>query len=495
MTLRLANSKNQEIQYDKLESRHLRVLYELTRSLMAVQDAANVLERVLEQLIEETGAEVGAFIFYDEGRNRFIPQIIRSKHPTESVQFSQTIFRKVLDSKEAVLSFDVQSDDEYRESRSVVMHDIHAVLAFPLIVEGRVYGIMYFDSRKNRQRFNEAARQLLSFFAPIASLTLEHVLRKNAIEKENVLLKNKIEQAAGIPHLIGETPLMKRLFHLMKKVAASDVSVLITGENGTGKDLVARAIHELSPRKNKPFIAQYIGNIPSTILESELFGYKKGAFTGAHTDKIGLFEAVNGGTLFLDEIAELPTELQTKLLRVLQNKEIIRLGENFVRHIDVRIIAATNQNLVELVKEGKFREDLYYRINVIHIEVPPLRERKEDIPLLVEHFLKRENLDRDVRVTSAAMKKLMGYNWPGNVRQLENIIKRALIFCEGDVIDVGDIQFDDLDVPQFQGTLEDFKNMLIIQRLKEFNGNKTKAAKSLGISLRTLQQKVKELGL
>ncbi|NOX37599.1 MAG: sigma-54-dependent Fis family transcriptional regulator [Calditrichaeota bacterium] len=495
MTLKLTNTEEMDIQYDKLEPRHLRVIYELTRSLITVQDAANVLEHVLEQLIEETGAEVGAFIYYDETENRFTPQIIRSKHRDESIQFSQTIFRKVLESKEAVLSFDVQNDAEYRGSSSVVMHDIHAVLAFPLIVENRVYGIMYFDSRKNRQRFNEAARQLLSFFAPIASLTLEHVLRKNAIEKENLLLKNKIEQTAGIPNLIGETPVMKRLFHLIKKVAASDVSVLITGENGTGKDLVARAIHELSPRRNKPFIAQYIGNIPSTILESELFGYKKGAFTGAHTDKIGLFEAVNGGTLFLDEIAELPTELQTKLLRVLQNKEIIRLGENFVRKIDVRIIAATNQNLVELVKSGKFREDLYYRINVINIEVPPLRERKEDIPLLVKHFLERENLEKPIRITSAAMKKLMSYNWPGNVRQLENIIKRALIFCDGEVIDANDIQFDELDVPQFEGTLEEFKNMLIIQRLKEFNGNKTKAAKSLGISLRTLQQKVKELGL
>ncbi len=484
-----------DIQYDQLTPQNLKVIHELTYALTQVGDEGNALTRILDRLIEETGAEVGAFIYYDEQQNSFVPRIIRGGKQHQPLNFSQSIFRKVLETRDAVLSFDVQSGQELMVTQSIITNEIHAVLAFPLIVEGRLYGIMYFDSRRNRQRFNESARQLLSFFAPIASLTLEHILKKQEVENKNVLLQRQVDSSAGIPDIIGETPVMKRLFQLIRKVARTDASVLLTGENGTGKDLVARAIHELSPRKNKPFIAQYIGNIPSTILDSELFGYKKGAFTGATSDRVGLFEAVNGGTLFLDEISELPPELQTKLLRVLQNKEIIRLGENLVRKIDVRIIAATNQNLVELVRNGKFREDLYYRLNVITIHLPPLRERKEDIPLLVEYFLNREAGERTVTITKAAIRKLMNYNWPGNVRQLENIIRRALILAEGEVIDADDIQLDEMDVPKFEGTLEEFKNQLIIQRLKEFNGNKTRAAKSLGISLRTLQQKAKELGL
>ncbi len=487
--------KVMDIQYDQLTPQNLQVIHELTYALTKVGDEENALTRILDRLIEETGAEVGAFIYYDEQQDSFVPRIIRGGEQQQPPNFSQTIFRKVLETRDAVLSFDVQSGQELMVSQSIITNEIHAVLAFPLIVEGRLYGIMYFDSRRNRQRFNESARQLLSFFAPIASLTLEHILKKREVENKNVILQRQVDSSTGIPDIIGETPVMKRLFQLIRKVARTDASVLLTGENGTGKDLVARAIHELSPRKNKPFIAQYIGNIPSTILDSELFGYKKGAFTGATSDRVGLFEAVNGGTLFLDEISELPPELQTKLLRVLQNKEIIRLGENLVRKIDVRIIAATNQNLVELVRNGKFREDLYYRLNVITIHLPPLRDRKEDIPLLVDYFLKREAGDREVTITKAAMRKLMNYNWPGNVRQLENIIRRALILAEGDVIDAEDIQLDEMDVPKFEGTLEEFKNQLIIQRLKEFNGNKTRAAKSLGISLRTLQQKAKELGL
>jgi transcriptional regulator with PAS, ATPase and Fis domain len=225
-----------------------------------------------------------------------------------------------------------------------------------------------------------------------------------------------------------------------------------------------------------------------------LFGYKKGAFTGADADKTGLFEAVNNGTLFLDEIGDLSPELQTKLLRVLQNKEIKRLGENIVRKVDVRIIAATNHNLPELVKEGTFREDLYYRLNVITIHIPPLRERKSDIPHLVKHFLAAENVTTPKKIDKSALNKLINYSWPGNVRQLENMIKRVSILSNSERIKSEDIQFEDAD-SDFKGTLEDYKNMLIKQRLEEFGGNRTLAAKSLGISLRSLQEKVKLLGL
>ncbi len=485
-----------DLHFDEINAEQLEIIYRITKSLADMNDEENILDRILEELMRETKAEVGAFIYYDPESDKFEPRTVKTTNQSQvhPVRFSQTIFRKVLETREAVLSYDVQTEKDYQHTESLMISNIHALLAFPLIVEDRVYGIMYFDSRTNRQGFNESARQLLSFFAPIASLTLEQILRKKRIESENILLKKQIEQNIRIPTMIGESPPMRKLYQMIAKVAKTDVPVIIVGENGTGKDLVARAIHDLSPRKDKPFIAQYIGNIPSTIVESELFGYKKGAFTGADRDKIGLFEAVSGGTLFLDEIGDLVPELQTKLLRVLQNGEIKRLGENIVRKVNVRILTATNRDLIELVKSGKFREDLYYRLNVITIRVPPLRERKSDIPLLAEYFLQKENAGRNIRISRAAMKKLMEYSWPGNVRQLENIIKRASILASNEVIEPEDIQFDDLD-SDFKGTLEEYTNKLILKRLEECNGNKSQAARSLGISLRSLQMKVKKMGL
>ena len=494
-------SNNTKINYDQLRSEHLRIIYDLAQQMARVGDEEKILAIVLDQLMKETGAEVGAFITYDPERDRFEPRTIKTdgQLSKEKVHFSQTVFRQVKESKEAILSFDTRADQQYSKTQSVIINQIHAILAFPLIIKDEVYGILYFDSRRNRQSFNEASRPFLSFFSVVASLALEQVLRKKQIESENVLLQSQLDQQLPIPTLVGKSEPMQQLFRLIRKVARSDASVIITGENGTGKDLVARAIHDLSPRRDKPYIAQYIGNIPPTILESELFGYKKGAFTGAHRDKIGLFEAVNGGSLFLDEIGDLPLDLQTKLLRVLQNKEIKRLGENTVRPVDVRIIAATNRDLKKLVRDGKFREDFYYRLNVINIHVPPLRERRDDIPLLAEHFLKKSHADQELKISKEALKKLMSYHYPGNVRQLENIINRAVILSENNVIDEDAIQFDDvaptIDSQLLMGTMEELKNQIIRQRIEHFNGNKSQAARSLNISLRSLQQKAKELGL
>jgi Nif-specific regulatory protein len=490
-----------DLTYDKLQPSQLYAINTMTRQMASIADEENILEIILNELMKETGAEVGAFIYYDKTYNRFDRRTIKTSDNQDpsKIEFSQTIFRKVLESKEAVLSFDTLADENYSKKRSVILNKIHAILAFPLIIKNEVYGILYFDSRKNRQSFNESSRQFLSFFAPIASLTLEQALNKKYVESENILLKNQLEQDVKIPAIIGESSAMQRLFILIAKVAKSDASVIISGENGTGKDLAANAIHDLSNRKDKPYIAQYIGNIPSTILESELFGYKKGAFTGADSDKIGLFEAVEGGTLFFDEIGDLNPELQAKLLRVLQNKEIKRLGENIIRKVNVRILAATNKDLAAMVREGTFRQDLYFRLNVINIVVPPLRERKSDIPLLIDHFLKKADVPSELRLSKSALNKLMNYSWPGNVRQLENILNRALILITNLIIEEENIQFDDIDSEKldeyFSGTMEDMKNLLISQRIKAFSGNKTKAADSLKISLRSLQAKAKELGI
>ena len=269
---------------------------------------------------------------------------------------------------------------------------------------------------------------------------------------------------------------------------------MLLGESGTGKELIAKAIHNISSRKELPYLAQFCGSIPDTLLESELFGYKRGAFTGAHTDKKGLFEVAHNGTFFLDEIADISVALQAKLLRVLQNKEIIRLGDTQVIKVDVRVITATNKDLKQLSKEGKFREDLFYRLNVFPIKIPPLRERKGDIPLLVEHFLKKFS-NKEIHIDVKALKMLENYSWPGNVRQLENVIQRALILCESYKLMPEHIVIEeDPDDENFAGTLKDFERMILKKRLIEYEGNRTLAAKSLGVSVRWVQLKIKELG-
>ncbi len=483
------------LSYSKIRNDHLQAIFKMTKSMASMDDETDILNMILSELMGQTGAEVGAFVYYNRAEDKFETRNVVSGDPKNSgkISFSQTVFRKVLDSKEALLLFDTNNDDSIKSRDSIIINDIHAILAFPLMIMNQVYGVMYFDSRKNRQHFNETSRQLLSFFAPIASLTLEQVLSRRDVRNENIILKSRLDQEAGIPSMIGETAVMEQMCKLIRKVAPSDVSVVITGENGTGKELVALAIHDLSSRKDKPYLAQYVGNIPAGILESELFGYKKGAFTGADQDKPGLFEAVSGGTLFLDEIGDLSMELQTKLLRVLQNNEIKRLGENVVRKVDVRIIAATHQDLSLMVRQGKFREDLYYRLSVININVPVLRERIDDIPLLVKHFLEKHGPGNQIKISKTAIQKLMDYQWPGNVRQLENAVKRAIVLIQNDSIGPDDFEFNCVESEPFMGTLDEYKNKLIIERLRQFKGNKTRAAKSLGISLRYLQLKFKEL--
>jgi len=286
---------------------------------------------------------------------------------------------------------------------------------------------------------------------------------------------------------------MRKLASLIHKVAQSDATVLLLGESGTGKELVAAAVHQLSPRKERPFLAQFCGSIPETLLESELFGYKKGAFTGAHADKKGLFEAAQGGTFFLDEIADVALGLQAKLLRVLQNREIIRLGDTQPRKVDVHIIAATNKDLKQLTKEGAFREDLFYRLNVFPITLPPLRTRKGDVALLARHFISKY-ATRTVSLTPAALKKMNGYAWPGNVRQLENVIRRSLILCEGDRLLPEHLELeDDEGDPIRSGTLEEITRAILLRRLEEFEGNRTLTANSLSVSVRWVQLKLKEL--
>ncbi len=340
-------------------------------------------------------------------------------------------------------------------------------------------------------------------------IVLERALEFQRLRKENRQFKREVQRQFGLQNLIGHSDAMRRILELIEKVADSDSTVLIYGESGTGKELVARAIHYRSDRMDKPLVPINCAAIPSDLLESELFGYEKGAFTGAHRTKIGRFEYANGGTLFLDEIGEMSPQLQVKLLRVLQEKSFERLGGVRPIQVDVRIIAATNRDLEKAIEEGKFREDLYYRLSVIPIHIPPLRERKEDIPLLVEHFLEKFNTEKGRSVSGVspkAMERLMEYSWPGNVRELENLIERLVVLKRTGTIEVEDlpdkIKFGPARDPlgaivlpeegiRLEETIHRLERELILQALRRTRGVKKEAAELLGMKRTTLIQKMK----
>ena len=346
-----------------------------------------------------------------------------------------------------------------------------------------------------------ASDYLLKPFKPDQlSLTLEKVAQQKRLTAQYNYVKGCLEKITRFDNIIGQAESMRQVFRLIPEVAASDASVLITGETGTGKELVAKALHAKSQRSDRPFITINCGAMPDSLLESELFGHQKGAFTGALHARKGFLEVVSGGTLFLDEIGDISSKMQMDLLRVLEDKTITRLGSSESRKVDFRLISATRRNLEEETRKGAYREDFYYRINVIHIHVPPLRDRKEDIPLLVEHFLQKysqETAKRVDRVSSPTMNLIKGYDWPGNVRELENAIERAVVLSSSRTLTTEDFAFLQPTVGSNRKprTLEELERVHIIDILKENEWNVSKSAQILGINRVTLHKKIKRLGL
>jgi two-component system response regulator AtoC len=334
-----------------------------------------------------------------------------------------------------------------------------------------------------------------------AELLIERLVEHQGLLEENISLHQRLEERYRFENIIAKSPKMQQVIEVIKVVAKSNATVLITGESGTGKELVARAIHSQSYRKDKPFIAVSCAALPESLLESELFGHEKGAFTGAHVQRRGKFEIANRGTLFLDEIGEMSANIQVHLLRVLEEKEFTRVGGNELIKVDVRVISATNKDMKKAVASGQFREDLYYRLNVVTIELPPLRERKEDVPLLAQHFLKKFAVENQKEITGfspEASDFLLKYDWPGNVRELENAIERAVILVKNSYIDAADMPQENLQLVQSAPvgkSLEEVEKEHILNILKESGGNYSKAARILGISRITLYNKAKAYGL
>ena len=337
-------------------------------------------------------------------------------------------------------------------------------------------------------------------------LVLQRALASRRIEAENVNLREQLDKKFGLENIVGTSPAIAQVYEIVQQVAPTRATVLISGETGTGKELIAHAIHNLSPRKNAPFIAVHAAALSPTLLESEMFGHEKGAFTGAVERRSGRFELADGGTLFLDEVSEIDPAIQVKLLRVLEERAFERVGGVKTLNVDVRLIAATNRDLKKLVSEGKFRDDLFYRLSVVTIVLPPLRERREDIPLLVNKFLKQSATEnnKDVReITQEAVNVLMAYDWPGNVRELRNTIEQMVVLARSERLTLRDVpaairggaDLTKISVVRTGMTVEEAERQLIVQALKEMRGNRTRAAQKIGMSRRTLHRKLKKYGL
>ena len=340
-------------------------------------------------------------------------------------------------------------------------------------------------------------------------LTVEKALRYGAALAENRRLRRIIHEDFRLENVVGNSEKMRQVFQLVERVARTDATVLIEGESGTGKELIAKGIHFAGARRDKPFVALNCAAIPESLIEAELFGYKKGAFTGATEESKGKFEEASGGTLFLDEISTMSPALQTRLLRVLQEQEITRLGENAPRRIDARIIAATNENLIELIKQNEFREDLYYRLAVVPVKLPALRERREDIPLLIEHFLKKSAARHDIKplkIEREVFQKLHDYAWMGNVRELENVVERMIVLSNGETLSLNDVPeniknsksiADNLwfSLPNEPINLESVENEILRQALNRFGGNQSQTARYLGITRSALIYRMQKYDL
>ncbi len=337
-------------------------------------------------------------------------------------------------------------------------------------------------------------------------LVVERTLARQELksEAENLRRQLRARDKEGLEGLLGASPAMQRVYQMVRQVAAARATVLITGESGTGKGEVARALHSLSPRKDAPFVSLHCAALAESLLESELFGHEKGAFTGADKRRIGRFEQADGGTLFLDEIGEIPPATQIKLLRVLQERSFERVGGNETIKVDVRVVAATNKNLPEEVRERRFREDLYYRLNVVHIDMPPLRQRGNDVVLLAEHFLRRFARENNRRIDGfgdTARGKLVAHRWPGNVRELENAVERAVVFTEGEMVEAEALPFDAAPAtieggPRIPGaTMAELEKHAILATLEAVGGSTSRAADMLDISARTIQYRLHEYGV
>ena len=482
-------------------ARDLNVLLRLSEEINAIRRSDVLQEKLLERIFDIVPAEEGTIRLCDEKQRSFVSSVSRQRVSGGDVRTpSETITRRVLDRGVAVLSNDVLSEDD--PSESLIVNRIHSVLCVPLTLFEKRIGVIYLDTRNGSTPFDARHLELLTAIASIAAMALEHVRYLEWLENENTRLDLQITAHYG---LIGDGAKMREVKRMISRAARAGSTVLITGESGTGKEMVAWAIHRQSQRADHRFVAVNCGAIPRELVESELFGHKKGSFSGADKDRKGHFEEASGGTIFLDEVAELPLDTQVKLLRVLSTHQVVPVGTSQPVDIDVQVVAATNRDLERLVAQREFREDLFYRLNVLRINTPSLRERIEDLPALVNHFFQKykHKAGRELAGTHPDFMKVLGeHNWPGNIRELENAVEFAIVVAEGDRLRVEDLPQTLAGVSssgharKFYAVLEDASRQAILQAFRMSEAATfAEVGQALGLHENLLHRKVTELGI
>lgn len=481
-------------------AQYLNVLLKINMAINSIPSDGDLPRKILEFLFQVIPAERGALLLGKHSNNFAMIHAYNQKMtPLPEIQVSRTIAAEVFRENVGILGNDILHSQKFQDAKSLISSKIRSLLCVPLTVLNEVLGILYLDTTSAEVHFDEDHLQLVTAIGCLAAISLRHAAQIESLAEENRSLKDDIR----IEHsMVGEGPAMQKVYQLISRIAPTDSTVLLQGESGTGKELAARAIHLNSSRATGPFVAINCAALPDTLLESELFGHEKGAFTGAVAQKKGKIELAEGGTLFLDEISEIEPSLQVKLLRMLQEREFERVGGTRSIHINVRIVAATNSNLQNAIQQGLFRQDLYYRLNVVSLTMPPLRDRREDILLLANYFVSKfsKKLPRRVKgIAPEAQECLLNYDWPGNVRELENSMERAVVLGSTDLIlseDLPESLHETATSPtKYHEVIQSAKKDLILKTMEACGGNYNTAAQSLGLHPNYLYRLIRNLKL
>ena len=470
-----------------------RKVYEFSERLLGNYDLDSLLSDLLDTVINVTGADTGFLIICDEDQLRVPAARTAGRQDIEypEAMLSDSIVQRTVRERRPIIISDALADEQWNASLSVIQLKLCSVMCVPLLDRGTLLGVLYVGNDNVVDMFAGADLEVLTIFAAQASLILRNALLVNELKLDVARLKGALDRQR-FGELIGACDSIRDVFKRVEKVASADIGVLITGETGTGKELIAREVHVRSSRVDGPFVTINCGAIPENLLESELFGHVRGAFTGATATHEGKFHAAHHGTLFLDEIGEMPLNLQVKILRALQDRMVTRVGDTKAVAVDIRVVAATNKNLAEAIRAGQFREDLYYRLNVVTVDLPPLRDRGDDILLLARYFLERYAADfvRNIKGFSAnAVAAMRRYHWPGNIRELENKVKRAVILTDTALISPKDLELSEdslRPVLPLAEAKEEFQRRYVNEVLARNNGNRTQTAKDLGVDPRTV---------
>jgi len=495
-------------------NRRLRALYEISSLSGSEFREEDLLKKSCDAIFEAIKAERIAVLFSSESGDEIHPVLITSAKDKEAgnIAISQTILTEVIKKRQAVFSPDATEDSRFYLSESIQLDKLKSIICVPLLTKNRVLGAVYADTKSSEHYFREDDLYLLIAIARQLAVVIENNRLYNRLHEEVKTLREKIQDEIN---LIGENKVIAEIINTVHKIAPTDTKVLIIGETGTGKELLARAIHYNSQRRDKPFVTVDCSTIPATLIESELFGHEKGSFTGADKSTIGKFEQADGGTIFLDEISTMDLTAQAKFLRVLEENKFTRIGGVKMTSINVRVIAASNEDLEALIKQGRFRADLYHRLAVVPLNLPPLRARKDDIEVLAKHFInkfasaKGGSASGGKTITPDAIKYLQEYPWPGNVRELKNVIERVVVLCDKATITPQELpaNITKKNIPSIIAEknrqnkvalgeiIKQMEKEYIAQVLAENRGRKTVSARILKISRPTLDKKIKEYGL